>query len=458
MMNHIHLIGIGGTGISSIARVLLEKGYTVSGSDRSLSPLALELKKAGVTVYEGHAPENVKGADMVVRSSAILDDNVEVVEAKRLNIPVLKRSDFLGSLMEQNIGIAVAGSHGKTTTSSLMAWSLYRLGLDPSYILGGVSKNLGINAHAGSGDYFVIEADEYDRMFLGLNPGAILITNVEYDHPDCYPTPQLYIDAFKDFIMRLKPNGFIVADYDSATNNKLFDRLPPAVSAFSYGLHSQADYRAVNLKQNQIGGFTFDVVFTPDSLPITTVSLQIPGEHNVRNALGVIAVHHQLGTNVHVAAQSLSEFKGTGRRFDVVGEVSGITVIDDYAHHPTKIKATLAAARSRYPGRRIVAVWQPHTYSRTKALASDFIRSLENADLVIVSEIYAAREKVEKYSSKDLVQQMDLRKALYIAGIPEITRYLTRHLLPGDVLIVLSAGDADQICRSVLSVLDERKA
>ncbi len=456
-MEHIHLIGIGGTGISSIARVLLERGYKVSGSDRALSPLALELQNSGVTVYEGHAPENIKGADMVVRSSAILDENVEVVEAHRLHIPVLKRSDFLGSLMQKNIGLAIAGSHGKTTTSALMAWSLYRLGLDPSYILGGVSKNLGINAHAGTGDYFVIEADEYDRMFLGLNPGAILITNVEYDHPDCYPTPEEYVQAFKDFINRVKLGGLIVADYDSVATNDLFTSKPAAASAYTYGMDVRADYRAVNLKQNQIGGFTFDVVFSADSLPITTVSLQVPGEHNVRNALGVIAMHHQLGTNVHIAAQSLSEFKGTGRRFDVVGEVDGITLVDDYAHHPSKIKATLAAARNRYPGRRVVAVWQPHTYSRTRALAADFVRSLENADLVIVSEIYASREKHEEFSSKELVQNMDLRKALFIASIPEISRYLTKHLLPGDVLIVLSAGDADQICKSVLANLNERK-
>jgi len=457
-MTHIHLIGIGGTGMSSIARVLLERGYEVSGSDRLLSPLALDLRKAGVTVYEGHAPENIKGADMVVRSSAIPDDNIEVITAQRQSTPVLKRSDFLGSLMEKNIGIAVAGTHGKTTTSALMAWSLYRLGLDPSYILGGVSKNLGINAHAGSGDHFVIEADEYDRMFLGLNPEVILITNVEYDHPDCYPTPAEYTLAFHNFIHRLKPRGFVLADYASTVKNDLFKSLPADTRAFTYGLDPKSDYRAVNLKSNQIGGTTFEVVFTADSLPITTVSLQIPGEHNVRNALGVIAVHHLLGTNVNVAAQSLAEFMGTGRRFDVIGEINGVTVIDDYAHHPTKIKATLAAAHTRYPGRRIVAVWQPHTYSRTRALASEFIRSLENADLTIVSEIYASREKPEDYSSKALVQQMDLRKALYIAGIPEISRYLIRHLLPGDVLIVLSAGDADQICRTVLSALNERKA
>jgi UDP-N-acetylmuramate--alanine ligase len=199
-MTHVHLIGIGGTGISSIARVLLERGYTVSGSDRLISPLALDLRAAGVTVFEGHSPENINGADLVVRSSAISDENVEVIAAHKNDIPVLKRADFLGRLMSEKIGIAVAGSHGKTTTSALMAYSLDRLGLDPSYILGGVSKNLGSNAHAGSGEYFVIEADEYDRMFLGLSPRMILITNVEYDHPDCFPTPKSYIAAFRDFV------------------------------------------------------------------------------------------------------------------------------------------------------------------------------------------------------------------------------------------------------------------
>ncbi|KAF0111096.1 MAG: UDP-N-acetylmuramate--alanine ligase [Chloroflexi bacterium] len=456
-MKHIHLIGIGGTGISSIARVLLEKGYIVSGSDHVLSPLALELKKVGVAVYEGHAPQNIRGADLVVRSSAILDDNVEVQAAHKLNIPVLKRSDFLGRLMKENTGIAIAGSHGKTTTSALMAWSLYRLGLDPSYILGGVSKNLGVNAHAGSGNYFVIEADEYDRMFLGLSPDVILITNVEYDHPDCFPTLASYVEAFQEFIKRLNPGGLMLASYESVSKLNLFDGLPESTKAFTYGLEEKADYQAVNLKQNGIGGFTFDIIFSTLRQPITSVSLQIPGEHNVRNALGVVGIHHQLGTNVQDAAQSLAEFKGTGRRFDVVGEVDGITIVDDYAHHPSKVRATLAAARSRYPGRRLVAVWQPHTYSRTRALATDFIQSLVNADQIIVSEIYASREKPENYSSYELVQKMDQTKAHYIAGMPEISEYLVKNLLPGDVLLVLSAGDADQICKTVLTILSERK-
>jgi UDP-N-acetylmuramate--alanine ligase len=284
------------------------------------------------------------------------------------------------------------------------------------------------------------------------------LTNVEYDHPDCFPTPASYVQAFGQFIGRLKSDGLIVAGDHEVNDLKLFKGLPKSIRAFTYGLHKKMDYRAVDLKLNQIGGTTFDVLFKGQEQPITTVSLQIPGEHNVLNALGVVAVHHQLGNNVKLAAQSLAEFKGTDRRFDVVGEISGITVIDDYAHHPTKIAATLAAARSRYPGRRLVAVWQPHTYSRTHALANDFIRSLSKADQVIVPEIYASREKPEPFSSNELVQKMDPKKSRFIASIPEISNYLNQSLLSGDVLVVLSAGDADQVCRDVISYLKERKA
>ncbi|MCX6053398.1 MAG: UDP-N-acetylmuramate--L-alanine ligase [Chloroflexi bacterium] len=456
-MKHIHLIGIGGTGISSIARVLLEKGYLVSGSDRSLSTLALDLKRSGVKVFEGHNAENIIGAELIVRSSAIADDNVEVQEANHLGIPVLKRSDFLGSLMQDQFGIAVAGSHGKTTTSTLMAWSLCSQGLDPSYILGGISKNLSSNAHAGSGKYFVIEADEYDRMFLGLKPSAIILTNVEYDHPDCFPSPANYVDAFRDFIKLLQPHGLIVAGQKSVSKHRLFYGLPASIKAFTFGLEDDADYRAADLFQNQWGGMTFKVFSRTHKKSLGTIELQIPGEHNVRNTLGVFALNHQLGCDLPALSQSLREFSGTGRRFDVVGEVNGITIVDDYAHHPSKIRATLAAARSRYPGRRLIAVWQPHTYSRTRALAADFISSFADADQVIVSEIYASREKLEAYSSLELVKQMDSKKTLFLAGLAEISTYLQNHLTSGDVLLVLSAGDADQICKAMLTALKEGK-
>lgn len=459
-MKHIHLIGIGGTGISSIARVLLEKGYIVSGSDRLLSTLALDLRESGATVFEGHAASNIEGADIVVRSSAVPDDNPEVEAARAAGIPVLKRSEFLGNLMSDHIGIAVAGTHGKTTTTTMMAWVLYRLDLDPSYIVGGVSKNLGNNAHAGLGKYFVVEADEYDHMFLGLHPRIEVITNVEYDHPDCYPTPADYRSAFDQFVSRLQTGGILVANYDDHSCSHLEKNLPAGTKMVTCGLRPGTDYRAENIRVNSIGGTTFEVLYrnpVGEADTLTTVSLQIPGEHNVRNALQIIAALHQLELPVREAAQSLAEFKGTGRRFDILGEINGITVIDDYAHHPTKIRATLEAARSRFPDRRLVAVWQPHTYSRTQTLAEQFIQSLSKADLVLVTEVYAAREKPDGFSSKELVDRMQNPQAVFTATISEASDFLINHLRPGDVLVVLSAGDADQICANVISHLNERK-
>ena len=236
---------------------------------------------------------------------------------------------------------------------------------DPSYILGGVSKNLKNNAHAGSGELFVIEADEYDRMFLGLNPDVILLTNIGYDHPDCFPTIQDYEGAFHQFVNCLKPGGLVVANADDAARLQLFKSIQAEHVALTYGFDSSAMYRAVNLKVNQLGGFTFDI--TSNGNLTATVNLSVPGEHNVLNALGVFATLTQMGYDPAEIAAALELFEGTGRRFEVVGEVNGITVIDDYAHHPAKIQATLAAARNRYPSRRIVAVWQPHTYSRTQS-------------------------------------------------------------------------------------------
>ena len=459
LMMHIHLIGIGGTGISSIARVLLEKGFVVTGSDRTLSPLALDLEIHGAKVYEGHSPKNILGANLVVRSSAIPDSNVEVIAARAAGIPVLKRSDFLASLMQDQIGIAVAGSHGKTTTTAMMAYSLNRLGLDPSYIIGGVSKDLAGNAHAGKGKYFVIEADEYDRMFLGLKPQVIIVTNVEYDHPDCYPTPADYRQVFGEFVHRLKPSGQLVTSADDSGAASLTNSLPTGVNAFTYGLSENANYQAINLKVNALGGFDFDVSYQEKAKKITLahVSLKIPGEHNVRNALAVLSTLHAMGLSIDQAGRNLSGFSGTGRRFDVVGEIDGITIVDDYAHHPAKIHATLSAARSRYPGRRLVAVWQPHTYSRTRALANDFIQSLQEADVTVVTEIYAAREPLEAFSSAELVEKMTGKEAFYCKTLDETVHFLESKLVTGDVLLVLSAGDADQVCTRVLQSLKERK-
>jgi len=457
-MKHIHLIGIGGTGLSAIARILLEMGYTVTGSDRAESPFTLDLQSAGVTISIGHRPENVAGADLVVRSSAIPDDNPEVAAARAAGVPVLKRADFLGSLMEGKTSIAVAGTHGKTTTTSMIAWMLTVLRQNPSFIIGGVLANLGVNAQTGEGNTFVIEADEYDRMFLGLKPTIEVVTNVEHDHPDCYPTPADYQAAFVEFVKRLPADGTLVACAEDAGARALSveaERLGKAV--LTYGLQPKTeDKQGIDaytsmLTTNDKGGFTFDAEVLGSS---ATVELQVPGKHNVTNALAALTVAKLLNLPLAKAALALGQFIGTGRRFEVRGEAGGIVIVDDYAHHPTEIRATLAAARTRYPDRRIWAVWQPHTYSRTQMLFDDFANSFSAADEIIVTEVYAAREPKQDFSSRQIVDVMP-RPAHFIAALSDVSNYLISHLRPGDVLLVLSAGDADQVSTEVLARLKE---
>jgi len=462
-MTRIHLIGIGGTGLSAIARVLLESGTTVSGSDRADSPFVRNLRAAGATVMIGHRPEYVAGADLVVRSSAIPDDNPEVVAARAAGIPVLKRSDFLGNLMAGKTGIAVAGTHGKTTTTAMIAWILTALKQDPTYITGGVLNQTGVNAHAGKGSAFVIEADEYDRMFLGLRPMIEVVTNVEHDHPDCYPTPAEFQAAFVEFVKLLTEDGTLVACAEDPGAAELItsaEKLGKHV--VSYGIRPTVTSGLVMLdvysevvSRNDQGGMTFTASIL--SHP-TSVVLQVPGRHNVRNALAALTVVKLLGLQLEAAARALGEFTGTGRRFEIRGEAGGVTVIDDYAHHPTEIRATLSAARSRYPSRRIWAVWQPHTYSRTQALFDQFAAAFEDAGEVVVTEIFPSREPKQAYSAETLVKAMSHPSAHFIAGLSDVSNYLLTHLLPGDVLLVLSAGDADQVSAQVLAGLQERKA
>ena len=465
---HIHLIGIGGSGLSAIARLLKEMGYTLSGSDRAETPFVTDLRLAGVTISIGHRPENIAGADLVVRSSAISDDNPEVLAAQAAGIPVLKRSDFLGDLMTGKTGIAVAGTHGKTTTTAMLAWALTTLGQQPSFIVGGVLNNLGVNARAGSGKIFVIEADEYDRMFLGLKPVIAVVTNVEHDHPDCYPTPADFQAAFMEFIKLLPSDGVLVACAEDAGAKALLaearkdgkrtvaygisDQLP--VNSDQLSVNSDQWVVAKNLHTNERGGFSFEAIVQRQT---SVVNLQVPGEHNVRNALAVLSVVHLLGLPLDAAAEALGQFTGTGRRFEVRGEANGIIVIDDYAHHPTEIRATLAAARSRYAGRRLWAVWQPHTYSRTQTLFAEFSRAFSDADQVIVSEVYAAREQRQDFSAAQVVKAMSHPSVQFIPNLPVISNYLLSHLRPGDVLLVLSAGDADLVSTQVLASLQKRE-
>ena len=455
-MGRVHLIGIGGSGMSAIARVLLESGYQVSGSDRQPSPLTGQLQKAGAKVSIGHRPENVIGAELVVRSSAVPEDNVEVRAARSAGIPVLKRADFLGELMGGRLGIAVAGTHGKTTTTAMISWALTALGQDPSFIIGSTAKNLNTNAHAGKGAAFVIEADEYDLMFLGLRPTIAVVTNIEHDHPDCFPTAEAFSQAFAAFTARLVPGGTLIACTDDHGASELLRMT--ATSGFktrSYGINLRPDgvppdYLGKNLGLNDLGGFDFDMLY--GEIKSIAVSLRVPGEHNVRNALGTLAVIDEMSLPIHEAARALGEFAGTGRRFDIRGSAGGITLIDDYAHHPTEIRATLAAARAHFPGRNIWAVWQPHTYSRTLALYQDFLGAFDNADHVLVLEVYAAREALRTdFSARQLAQEMHHPEVTFVEDLDQAQQFFLEHLRPGDVVLVLSAGDADRLSSMLIA-------
>jgi UDP-N-acetylmuramate--alanine ligase len=463
-MTHVHFIGIGGSGLSAIARLLKESGYEVTGSDRSLSPFAVDLQSAGINVLIGHHPRNITGADWVVRSSAITDDNDEVKAALQAGIPVYKRADFLGQLMADKNGIAVAGTHGKTTTTAMIAWMLFAMQRDPSFIVGGTLSNLKVNARAGKGGAFVIEADEYDRMFLGLKPQIEVVTNLEHDHPDCYPTFEDMRTAFENFVDLLPADGtFIACADDQGAVTLLSHARQKGLAVVSYSvlaemtINSPQWMQAREPKPNTRGGYDFSAMTNvgTEAASIVQVSLQVPGEHNVRNALAALAVAATLGLPLQEAANALGEFSGTGRRFEVRGEKRGVIVIDDYAHHPTEIKATLSAAKARYPGKRIWAVWQPHTYSRTQALFLEFSRAFADANEVLVTEIYASREPKQDFSSAEVVSSMPHPSARYSGSLEDTTDYLLKNLGSNDVLIVLSAGDADQISTNILKGLKE---
>ena len=463
-MDHIHLIGIGGSGLSAIARLLLEMGYAVSGSDRANSSFLAALRLLGADIMIGHQASNISGANLVVRSSAISDDNPEVIAAREAGIPVLKRADFLGKLMDGKYGIAIAGTHGKTTTTAMLAWVLSALLQKPSFIVGGMINNLGVNARAGKGPHFVIEADEYDRMFLGLKPMLEVITNVEHDHPDCYPTPESFSTAFEEFVNLLPGTGILViCEQNVGTTNLISYAREKQINTITYGIEGHSEQspeveffsKATNLVSVPNSGFSFDAIINKQTC---RVNLQVPGTHNVLNSLAVLTVISMLQLSLEQAALALGDFQGTGRRFEILGEPDGITIINDYAHHPTEIRATLSAARSRYPGSRIWVVWQPHTYSRTLLLQNEFSKSFSDADQVIVTEVFAAREPKQDFSSAQLVQTMKHSAIQFISELNDVSNYLIDHLTNGDVLMVLSAGDADQITTQVLHHFQESEA
>lgn len=453
----VHFIGIGGAGLSAIARVLMNLGYRVSGSDQNVSALTTALADEGAIVYVNHRAEQVKGTDLVVASSAIPDNNVELIAAQAQRIMVVKRADFLGEMMAGRTAVAIAGSHGKTTTTGMIATMLLDAGQDPTFIVGGQIAHLGTNARAGAGP-FVIEADEYDRTFLGLRPTIAVITNVEHDHPDCYPTFDEFRMAFEAFVGLLPQHGVLIVcadDPEAVKLGKLAETQGKTVVC--YGMAQGAErngrsvhWQAVDVQPNAAGGR--DYVALAAGEPKGLIRLRVPGAHNVVNSLAVLAVADQLGVPFPAVAHALRAFRGMRRRFEIKGVADGVTVVDDYAHHPTEIRATLAAARSHYPDRGIWAVWQPHTFSRTKALMDDFAVAFVDADHVLVTPIYAARETDDLgVSSADVVARVDHGDARVVEDLDQAVDLLEADVRSGDVVLTLGAGDGYLIGERLLA-------
>ena len=450
-MPDIHLIGIGGAGLSAIATVLLEQGYRVSGSDIQPSATTARLESLGAEIHIGHHPKNLgPQPDAVIISSAIGSDNPELQEARRRGLNVTKRAAWLGRMMEGQTGIAVAGTHGKTTTTAMIAYLLQEGGCQPTYIVGGYIPQLKTSAAAGGSRIFVIEADEYDHMFLGLQPEVAVLTIVEWDHPDIYPTAADLNQAFAKFVELVPSDGLIIGCGDAPGVRPLLSGAVAQV--VTYGLAEDNDWQAVNCRSNQRGGFDFDLIAPqPDRPKVAEISLALPGLHNVANALAALVVVSREGLNISRAAEILADFQGVGRRFELKGQAKGITVIDDYAHHPTEIRATLAGARARFADQPLWVVFQPHTFSRSLALLEDFRHAFDDADQVIIVDIFASREAdAGLITSRDIVDQVAHPAVRYIGLLEQAVDYLTAQLASPAVLITMGAGDGYLVGERVL--------
>ncbi len=459
----VHLLGIGGSGLSAIAAVLLDQGMQVSGSDRTLSAAAVALAQRGARICEGQRAENLTTLpaeqlpDVVLISSAIDAANPERAAAEALGLPVVKRSDFLSYLLARRSVIAVAGTHGKSTTTSMIVKLLREVGIVCGYIIGTVLPGYGSGA-AGTSPWFVIEADEYDHMFLGLTPAVAVLTNVEWDHPDCFPTPSSFRRAFMQFVDLVPRHGLIIScgDDEGARQVQAYSasRGPGWIT---YGLSEGVDLRATNVIAQPGAGSCAELSWW--NAPAGTLQVSVPGLHNVRNALAALAVASWCGVPFDVALPPLQAFGGTARRFELKGMAGGVTVLDDYAHHPTEIEATLAAARKRYPSSRIWALFQPHTFSRTRTMLYRMGDSFEHADAVIVTDIYAAREAFDPtVSAAELVASSNHPQIRHVGALADAAATLIDELRPGDVLLTLGAGDGNSVGERVLAALRARDA
>ena len=448
----IHFVGIGGIGMSGIAEVLLNLGYPVTGSDLRRSETTARLESLGARCFVGHAEANVGAADVVVTSSAVRRDNPEVVEARRRAIPVIPRAEMLAELMRLKYGVAVAGSHGKTTTTSMIAHLLAAGGLDPTAVVGGKLNNLGSNAKLGRGEYMVVEADESDGSFLKFSPAVAVVTNVDPEHLDHYGDFERLKAAFVEFVNKVPFYGLAVLCLDHPTVQAFL----PALERrhVTYGLSPQADYRAEGIESSAFET-RFSVLRRGE--PLGRFQLQMIGHHNVQNALAAIAVADDVGVSVEQMQAAFASFTGVQRRFTVRGEAAGITVVDDYGHHPAEIRATLAGARRAFPERRIVAAFQPHRYTRTRDLLDEFATSFNESDALLITEIYAASEEpipgVSGAALADAVRSCGHRDVSFVPRRADLARTLKERVRPGDLVITLGAGDVGQTATELLELL-----
>lgn len=442
----VHMVGIGGVGVSGLARMLQGSGYQVTGSDMSDSPIVQDLLREGIRVTIGHDAANLGDAEIVIATAAAREDNPEIAAARERGIPIVKRAAALGMLANPATCLAVAGSHGKSTTSGMASFAFSRAGLNPSFAVGATVGGLGTNARLGSGPHFIVEADEYDYSFLWLKPAVAIVTNIEHDHPDIFSDLERVLDAFERFTGGIRPGGTLVTSADDTGARMLVERL---------GNRDDLQIVTVGFDSGdwQVAGYSAGIAEIRTQMgQMFELRLTVPGRHNVGNALAVLASAAALGIDPLAIVPGLEAFTGVGRRFEVLVDSPERTVIDDYAHHPTEIAATIAAARNCYPDRRLLVVFQPHTYTRTHALLDDFARALDGADAAVIAEIYPAREvNTLGVSSGDIVARMS-RRATVAASPLEATSIALELTQPGDVLLVMGAGDIYQTARDLAAI------
>ena len=449
----VHFVGIGGAGMSGLARIALTHGARVSGSDEKDSSVLAALSALGATVFSSHNADHVVGADLVIYSNAISVSNSERVAAAKLNIPIFTRAQALALLMSESISIAVAGTHGKTTTSSMLTVALQACGVDPSFAIGGTISASGSNAHRGTGEYFVAEADESDGSFIEYKPFGAIVTNVEHDHVDYFATPADVTAAFEDFVRTISPEGFLVYCADDPGSLAL-GRSASGVVAISYGENADSD---LHIDQVELGAKGSRARALWKGKSIGHLELHVPGRHNIDNAAAALAVGLHLGLPATGLLAGLASFAGTGRRFELKGTVHGIRVLDDYGHHPTEIRVTLDAAR-RYAGdARLLVIFQPHRYSRTQAFMSEFASALSLADEIILLEVYAASEKPIAGVSSEVIAE-SMQNGRYIPNFIEATDAIIEMAKPGDVIMTLGAGDVSSLGPIIIDGLSKRFA